>query len=236
MVRASSMSMVVASTGFLVFLVSGFSALAGDSKLQTDPQKEAYSLGVVVASQAVAGLGEVDREAFIAGVTDAIQKNDFVLSDDQITASLTRFDERRAQEAQVALASMIESNRNAGDAFRSNFAEDPKVETLASGLQYKVLQNGEGDKPANNSTVTIHYRGTLVDGREIDNSYARNEPVTIQIDQVIPGWTEALTRMPVGSKWQVVLPPELAYGDTGAGDFVEPGSTVVFEMELISAS
>ena len=75
-----------------------------------------------------------------------------------------------------------------------------------------------------------------MDGREIDNSYTRNEPVTIKVDQVIPGWTEALTRMPVGSKWQVVLPPELAYGDTGAGEFVEPGSTVVFEMELISAS
>ena len=111
-----------------------------------------------------------------------------------------------------------------------------KVETLASGLQYKVLQSGAGDTPQNDSTVTIHYRGTLVDGREIDSSYSRNEPVTIQVDQVIPGWTEALTRMPVGSKWQLVLPPELAYGDMGAGDFVEPGSTVVFEMELISAS
>ena len=234
--RVSSMPMIVASTGFLVFLVSGFSALAGESRLQTDPQKEAYSLGVVVASQAVAGLGEVDAEAFIAGVTDAVKKNEFAISDEQITSSLTRFDERRAQEAQAALASMIESNRTAGDAFRKNFAEDPKVETLANGLQYKVIQSGEGDKPASDSTVTIHYRGTLVDGREIDSSYTRNEPVTIQVDQVIPGWTEALTRMPVGSKWQVVLPPELAYGDTGAGDFIEPGSTVVFEMELISAS
>ena len=236
MARVSSVPMIAASTGLMVFLFSGFTAMAGEKKFETDPQKEAYSLGVVVASQALAGLGEFDREAFIAGVTDAVEKNNFVLSDSQITESLTRFDQRRAEEAQVALASMIESNRTEGEAFRKNFAEDPKVETLASGLQYKVLQSGAGDTPQNDSTVTIHYRGTLVDGREIDSSYSRNEPVTIQVDQVIPGWTEALTRMPVGSKWQLVLPPELAYGDMGAGDFVEPGSTVVFEMELISAS
>lgn len=234
--RVSSVPMIAASTGLIVFLFSGFSALADEKKFETDPQKEAYSLGVVVASQALAGLGEVDQEAFIAGVTDVVKKNHFVLTDSQITESLTRFDERRAQEVQAALASMIESNRTAGEAFRKNFAEDPKVETLASGLQYKVLQSGEGDTPQSDSTVTIHYRGTLVDGREIDSSYSRNEPVTIQVDQVIPGWTQALTRMPVGSKWQVVLPPELAYGDMGAGEFVEPGSTVVFEMELISTS
>jgi FKBP-type peptidyl-prolyl cis-trans isomerase FklB len=234
--RFLSVPMMTASTGLIVFLVSGFSATASDKKFDTDTQKEAYSLGVVVASQAVAGLGSVDEQAFVSGVTDVLQKNELVLSDVQISESLARFDERRAQEAQVALASMIESNRIEGDAFRKNFAEDPKVETLTSGLQYKVLENGAGQKPANDATVTIHYRGTLVDGREIDNSYSRKEPVTIQVDQVIPGWTEALTMMPVGSKWQVVLPPELAYGDMGAGEFVEPGSTVIFEMELISTS
>ena len=119
--RVSSVPMIAASTGFIVFLVSGFSALAGEPKLETDPQKEAYSLGVVVASQAVAGLGDVDHEAFISGVTDAIEKNDFALSDTQITDSLTRFDERRAQEAQAALASMIESNRDGGRSFSQKF-------------------------------------------------------------------------------------------------------------------
>ena len=236
MARFLSVPMIAASTGLVAFLASGFSAIASDKKFDTDAQKEAYSLGVVVASQAIAGLGNVDEQAFVSGVTDILQKNELALSDVQISESLALFDERRAEEVQVALASMIESNRTAGEAFRKNFADDPKVETLTSGLQYKVLENGAGEKPAGDATVTIHYRGTLVDGREIDNSYSRNEPVTIQLDQVIPGWTEALTRMPVGSKWQVVLPPELAYGDTGAGEFIEPGSTVIFEMELIGTS
>ena len=124
----------------------------------------------------------------------------------------------------------------AGDTFRASFAEDPEVKTLASGLHYKILRSGEGDKPSIDSTVTLHYRGSLVDGREIDNSYERNEPVTIQVSQAIPGWTEALTHMPVGSKWKVVVPPELAYGKHGAGSLIEPGATVIFEMELIGKS
>ena len=136
----------------------------------------------------------------------------------------------------MALEAQIEINRGVGDAFRENFAKDPEVESLANGIHYKVLRAGEGEKPAADSTVTLHYRGSLVDGREIDSSYARDEPITIQVDRAIPGWTEALTRMPVGSKWQVVVPPELAYGEYGAGSLIESGATVVFEMELISTS
>jgi len=205
-------------------------------KLATDEEREAYSLGVVVATQAVMGLGEVDHEAFVAGVTDAIEKNELALDDSEMTTALARFDARRADEARVALEAQIEINRGVGDAFRENFAKDPEVESLANGIHYKVLRAGEGEKPAADSTVTLHYRGSLVDGREIDSSYARDEPITIQVDRAIPGWTEALTRMPVGSKWQVVVPPELAYGEYGAGSLIEPGATVVFEMELISTS
>ena len=205
-------------------------------KLASEEEREGYSLGVIVATQALMDLGEVDHEAFVAGVTDAIKKNELALDDAEITTALTRFDARRADEARVVLEARIEANRGAGDAFRENFAKDPEVETLANGLHYKVLKAGDGEKPASDSTVTLHYRGSLVDGREIDSSYARDEPVTIQVDRVIPGWTEALTRMPVGSKWQVVVPPELAYGEYGAGSLIEPGATVVFEMELISTS
>lgn len=233
--RIFSTPAIVATTGALVLLVAGQAAVA-KTELSSDEEREAYSLGVVVAAQAVSGLGEVDKDAFVAGVADMVGEQDLALDDAQITESLARFEKRHAEESQAALAALIEENRTAGDTFRKTFAEDPKVETLTSGLQYKVLEAGKGEKPGSDETVTLHYRSTLVDGREIDNSYTRNEPVTVEVDKVIPGWTEALTRMPVGSKWQVVIPPELAYGDLGAGNFIEPGSTVIFEMELISKS
>ena len=233
--RSFSISGIAVTTGFVVLVMSGQTS-AATTELSSDEAREAYSLGVVVATQAMWGLGKVDTDAFVAGVADVIGEKDLALNEAQITDSLTRFDKRHAEEVKAALAARIEANRNAGEAFRKRFAEDPEVETLTSGLQYKILEAGEGEMPESGETVTLHYRGSLVDGREIDNSYARNEPVTVQVDSVIPGWTEALTRMAVGSKWQVVVPPELAYGDLGAGTFIEPGSTVIFEMELIGKS
>ena len=233
--RSFSVPAIAATTGAVVFMVSGQTG-AAMTELSSDGEREAYSLGVVVAAQALSGLGQVDNDAFVAGVADLIGEKDLALDDAQITESLARFEKRHAEEAQAVLAARIEANRNAGEAFRKSFAEDPKVETLNSGLQYKVLEAGEGEMPGSDETVTLHYRSTLIDGREIDSSYTRNEPVTVEVDKVIPGWTEALTHMAVGSKWQVVIPPELAYGDLGAGNFIEPGSTVIFEMELISKS
>ncbi|MDG2334351.1 MAG: FKBP-type peptidyl-prolyl cis-trans isomerase [Myxococcota bacterium] len=234
--RIFAISSLAATSGILALFMIGQASAGTTDSLDSEEKKEAYSLGVVVATQAMVGLGEVDSEAFLAGVSDAVEKSKLALEENQITEALTRFDTRRAEEARVAVEALINTNRGAGDAFRENFAEDPDVETLANGLQYKVLKAGEGESPAGDSTVTLHYRGSLVDGREIDSSYARNEPVTIQVDQAIQGWSEALTRMAVGSKWQLVVPPELAYGDNGAGSLIEPGSTVIFEMELISKS
>ncbi|MDE0885223.1 MAG: FKBP-type peptidyl-prolyl cis-trans isomerase [Myxococcota bacterium] len=231
-----AISSLAATSGILALFILGQASAGTTESLASEEKKEAYSLGVVVATQAMAGLGEVDPEAFLAGVSDTVKNGKLALEENQITEALTRFDARRSDEARIVVEALIDSNRGAGDAFRANFAEDPDVKTLANGLQYKVLKAGEGATPAGDSTVTLHYRGSLVDGREIDSSYARNEPVTIQVDQAIQGWSEALTRMAVGSKWQLVVPPELAYGEHGAGSLIEPGSTVIFEMELISKS
>ena len=106
--------------------------------------------------------------------------------------------------------------------------------TLPSGLQYKVITAGTGKKPAIGDTVVCQYRGTLIDGTEFDSSYARNQPATFPVKGVIPGWTEALQLMPVGSKWQLVIPADLAYGARGAGDKIGPNATLVFEIELLS--
>ncbi|MCI5122789.1 MAG: FKBP-type peptidyl-prolyl cis-trans isomerase, partial [Candidatus Electrothrix sp. AUS4] len=111
------------------------------------------------------------------------------------------------------------------------YAEGVKV--TASGLQYKVMTGGKGDKPSATDTVKVHYKGTLLDGTEFDSSYKRNEPASFRVDQVIPGWTEALQLMAPGSKYMLYLPPELAYGDRGAPPAIEPGSLLIFEVELI---
>lgn len=237
MKRKIAVPAMAATTGLAALLVfSQTHAATPENTLSSEDAREAYSLGVVVATQARVGFGEMNQEAFLAGFSDALREKELSLNENQISEALGRFDTRRAEEARLAFEARVEANRGAGDAFRADFAKDPGVEVLASGLHYKVLKAGQGEKPAPDSTVTLHYRGSLVDGREIDSSYGRAEPVTVQVDRAIPGWSEALTRMPVGSKWKIVLPPELAYGDFGAGELIEPGSTVIFEVELISAT
>ncbi len=121
----------------------------------------------------------------------------------------------------------------AATAFLAQNKAKEGVTTTASGLQYEVLTAGTGPKPSAEDTVEVHYRGTLVDGTEFDSSYSRGETVTFGVGQVIPGWTEALQLMPKGSKWKLVIPPELAYGAGGAGQVIGPNAALVFEVELI---
>jgi FKBP-type peptidyl-prolyl cis-trans isomerase FklB len=128
----------------------------------------------------------------------------------------------------------MEPNKKAGDAFLAANKTKEGVVTLPSGLQYKILKEGTGPKPTPADSVVCNYRGTLIDGKEFDSSYKRGQPATFPVGQVIKGWTEALQLMPVGSKWQLFVPPDLAYGDRGAGPDIGPGATLIFEVELIS--
>ena len=231
----------IARTGTATAAV-GIAALLGCSQtnatvttaLTSEDAQESYSLGVAVAQQASAGLQGIDDQAFLAGFSDAFQSDELALSTEEMAAALGRYEQERMEEARQQFEAMARSNREAGAAFRAEFAKDPSVVTTETGLQYKVLAKGEGEVPGEASVVTFHYRGTAVDGREIDSTWSRNEPVTIPVDGGLPGWTEALSQMPVGSKWQVVLPPELAFGEAGAAGVVQPGETVVFEIELVS--
>jgi FKBP-type peptidyl-prolyl cis-trans isomerase FklB len=123
-------------------------------------------------------------------------------------------------------------NKAAGEKFLAENAKKEGVKTTESGLQYKVIKEGKGAIPTETSTVKVHYKGTLVDGTEFDSSYNRNEPTSFRANQVIKGWTEALTMMPVGSKWELYIPQELAYGARETGD-IKPFSTLIFEVELL---
>ncbi|MBO9631799.1 MAG: FKBP-type peptidyl-prolyl cis-trans isomerase [Chitinophagaceae bacterium] len=124
-------------------------------------------------------------------------------------------------------------NKKAGDEFLANNKKRPGVITTASGLQYEIIDEGTGPKPTVNDDVRVHYIGTLIDGKEFDSSVRRGEPITFGVTRVIPGWTEALLLMPQGSKWKIYLPSELAYGDSGAGADIKPGSALVFEVTLL---
>jgi FKBP-type peptidyl-prolyl cis-trans isomerase FkpA/FKBP-type peptidyl-prolyl cis-trans isomerase FklB len=139
--------------------------------------------------------------------------------------------ERRA-EAEAERSSQAATNAAAGDKFLLENRNVEGVKVTDSGLQYKVIEMGEGAKPAATDTVTVHYRGTLLSGEEFDSSYSRNQPMTFQLDQVIPGWTEGVQLMPVGSKFMFYIPPNLAYGPNGSGP-IGPNATLVFEVELL---
>jgi hypothetical protein len=129
---------------------------------------------------------------------------------------------------------LSEKNRRTGEAFFAANLKKAGVVTLPSGLQYKILKAGGGKKPKSDDTLECHYRGTLVDGTEFDNSYKRNQPATFALNKTIKGWSEALQLMPIGSKWQLFIPPQLAYGDRGAAGVIGPNATLIFEVELIS--
>jgi FKBP-type peptidyl-prolyl cis-trans isomerase FklB len=137
-----------------------------------------------------------------------------------------------AQEAKSKEAGA--ANRKEGESFLADNKSKDGVKTLPDGLQYKVLTEGNGPKPASTDTVTVNYRGTLINGKEFDSSYKRGQPASFPVTGVIKGWTEALQLMPVGSKWQLFIPPDLAYGDRGAGADIGPGDTLIFEVELLS--
>jgi FKBP-type peptidyl-prolyl cis-trans isomerase FklB len=129
---------------------------------------------------------------------------------------------------------MSEKQKQRGEAFLAENKKKEGVKTLPSGLQYKVVKAGSGKKPKLDDTVTVHYRGTLIDGTEFDSSLRRGKPATFPVSGVIPGWTEALPLMEEGAKWQLFIPPKLAYGERGAGSLIAPNATLIFEVELIS--
>ena len=178
----------------------------------------AYNLGQGMAAEGF----PVDMDAFKAGVTDALAGTEPKLTMEELTAEMQAF------QAQVA----VQKQSEAGDFLAANAAMEGVV-TTESGLQYKVVEAGEGVMPGPQDTVKVHYKGTLTDGVEFDSSYSRGTPAEFRVDQVIPGWTEALQLMPVGSKWQLTIPSQLAYGASGAGGVIRPHSTLIFDVELL---
>jgi FKBP-type peptidyl-prolyl cis-trans isomerase FklB len=200
---------------------------AGKAELKSDLQKNSYSVGYDVGRALKRQIGAVDANAMSRGMKDALSDTKPALPEQEIK-------DRFLAQKQEAAKIIPERNKKAGEAFLAKNKTEKGVTTTASGLQYKVLTAGSGAKPTADDTVTVNYRGTLIDGTEFDSSYKRGQPATFPVKGVIPGWTEALQLMGVGAKWQIYLPSNIAYGEHGAGNLIGPNSALIFEVELMS--
>jgi FKBP-type peptidyl-prolyl cis-trans isomerase FklB len=212
---------VIVALGIL-FLVSQVNA---EEKLLLKNQKEkvSYIIGMDIGGNLKRQSVDVDPNILAKGVQDALSGAKPSLSNEEI------------QEIMVAFKKeMMAKQKERGEAFLAENKKKEGVKTLPSGLQYKVIKAGTGKKPKLNENVTVHYRGTLIDGAEFDSSYRRGQPASFPVSGVIPGWTEALQLMEEGAKWQLFVPSNLAYGERGTGGIIGPNATLIFEIELIS--
>jgi FKBP-type peptidyl-prolyl cis-trans isomerase len=208
-------------------------AAAAPLVLKTDKDKQSYAIGMNIGKSIHRDGVDVDPNILLRGMKDALAGGKTVLTDDEAKAVMTNLQaEMRKQQAEKAQVA-AETNKKAGDAFLAENKTKDGVVTLPSGLQYKILTEGTGPKPAATDTIVCNYKGTLLDNTEFDSSYSRKQPLTIPVGGVIKGWTEALQLMPVGSKWQLFIPSDLAYGPQAKGP-IGPNSTLIFEVELLS--
>ena len=212
-----------------------FSVCQAEEKLELKDQKdkESYSLGYKYGETFKKQGMQIDLEIFTAGFRDALSVNEPRMTQEEISATLSDLQKRMFAAQQLQLRERAAKNLEEGKAFLAENAEKEGVKTAPSGLQYKVLAEGSGKTPKDEDTVTVHYKGTFIDGTEFDSSIKRGKPETFQVNGVIKGWTEALQMMREGSKWQLFVPSELAYGQRGQGP-IPPNSTLIFEIELIS--
>lgn len=201
--------------------------------LKTDKDKLSYAVGMNIGRSIHSQSMEIDPAILLRGLKDEMAGKT-VMTDMEAHNTLMQAQQEAKKKADETRQASMEPNKKAGDAFLAANKTKEGVVTLPSGLQYKILKEGTGPKPTPADSVVCNYRGTLIDGKEFDSSYKRGQPATFPVGQVIKGWTEALQLMPVGSKWQLFVPPDLAYGDRGAGPDIGPGATLIFEVELIS--
>jgi len=200
-----------------------------------DPQSQAsYAIGVNLGSGLRREQIAIDPEILAQGVRDALVGGPMQMTDEEVRATLSRLQAGIQARQAEATARAAEANNAAGAAFLKANGAKPGVVTLSSGLQYEVLTAGSGPKPKLSDVVSCNYRGTLIDGTEFDSSYKRGAPISFPVSGVIPGWTEALQLMTVGSKWRLFVPSALAYGDKGSGTNIGPNSVLIFEVELLS--
>jgi FKBP-type peptidyl-prolyl cis-trans isomerase FklB len=221
--------------GILMLALIGVTGLAQKKTTpKTEKEKVSYSFGVNIAKNIKMQGIDVDQEFLAQGLKDALSNAKTAMSDKDMETTMNAFQQEMMTKMKAKQQVDGEKNKKEGEAFLAANKKKDGVITLPSGLQYKVIKMGDGPKPTSTQTVKCNYRGTLVDGKEFDSSYKRGEPVEFPVGGVIKGWTEALQLMPVGSKWELYIPSNLAYGENGAGQMIGSNATLIFEIELLS--
>ena len=224
------MKTLVSAAAFGSLLAAAPLALAAP---ETEQEQLSYSLGVTLGQSLAQDVEELDLDAFTQAIEDVYAGGELAMSEEQMAEALTRFQESAMASREAQASQAAEANREAGEAFLAENAEEEGVEITDSGLQYQVVESGDGPSPSASDSVEVHYEGTLIDGTVFDSSYQRGEPVSFRVDQVIEGWQEALQLMSVGDTWMIYLPSELAYGEAGTGGPIGPNETLIFKVELL---
>jgi FKBP-type peptidyl-prolyl cis-trans isomerase len=201
--------------------------------IQSRADKISYAFGVELARDLQRQKASVNVNLLMRALVDALAGNKLIMTEEEVASTVKTFEAEQKQDLQHARMMLSERNKREGEAFFAENAKKEGVVTLPSGLQYKILKKGDGKIPTLEDIVRCNYTGTLLDGTEIDSSYKRKEPTSVPVKAVIPGWMQALQLMPVGSKWQIFVPPQLAYGDKAGGP-IPPYATLIFEVDLLS--
>jgi len=202
--------------------------------LTTELDKTSYSLGIKTGEHFRTQAIQLNAASFHDGLLAGLNDTKSALTDEEIKILLAKLQEDQMTKHNSQTESLAKSNLEKGKEFLETNKQNKNIITLASGLQYTILASGKGEHPKPNDSVTVNYRGTLIDGTEFDSSYSRNESITFQVNHLIKGWQEALVLMKPGDKWKLFVPSELAYGNQAAGAIIKPNSTLIFELELLA--
>jgi len=205
-------------------------------ELKDQNDKANYSIGYQIGGDFRKQGVEITPEILVRGIEDALSGAESRMSKADMLNTLMALKQRAASAEKAARQQAAQDNLTSGETFLVENGKQKDVTTLPGGLQYKVITAGSGASPQRTDQVTVHYRGTLIDGTEFDSSYRRNQPATFRVDRVIPGWTEGLQLMQEGGKWQLFIPAKLAYGEKGSGARIPPKATLIFEVELLKVN
>ena len=215
-----------------IMLIAGHADAGDKTALKNEKDKVSYSIGTQIGNNFKNQSMDVDVDLLAKGIKDALSGGKLLMTEKEIKETITALQKDMTAKQAERMKVVAEKNRKEGEAFLADNKKKEGVKTTPSGLQYKVIKDGNGPAPKMADTVTVNYRGTLINGTEFDSSYKREEPATFPVNSVIPGWTEAMQMMKVGSKWHLFVPANLAYGEQGAGPQIGPNSTLIFEVEL----
>jgi FKBP-type peptidyl-prolyl cis-trans isomerase FklB len=227
-------------SGLLLLTFASSACAQGDAatkpmaKPESMHDRASYAIGLNLGENLRTQEVPANLDYLIQGLRDGLGDSAKLLSDDELKETMQAFQQEMAEKRKETQAAAGAKNKNEAEEFLAQNKTKPGVKTTASGLQYEVITPGTGPKPTAQDKVTVNYKGTLLSGKQFDSSYDRGQPATFPVSGVIPGWVEALQLMPVGSKYKLYIPPELAYGERGAGPVIGPNSLLVFEVELLS--